>query len=129
MRVPPSLAYSAVTPASRLFTSSTKAGGHDHPRPTMTPILSIMPPSKLGFGSPSDHPQMRVLERVGILQTIAQHSIKARVGQNDHSGELQERASHQSADDVGGDGDRFVMDEIVGHGPDAGTGKIPDHAD
>ena len=32
MRVPPSLAYSAVTPALRLLTSSMKAGGHDHSR-------------------------------------------------------------------------------------------------
>ncbi len=44
MRVPPSLAYSAITPSFRLLTSSIKAGGQDHSRPTITPILSILPP-------------------------------------------------------------------------------------
>src|SRR3970040_2427426 len=44
MRVPPSLAYSAMTPVLLRLTSSIKAGGHDHSRPTMTPILSICPP-------------------------------------------------------------------------------------
>ena len=41
-RVPPSLAYSAVTPVPRLLTSSMKAGGQDHSRPTMTPIFGMV---------------------------------------------------------------------------------------
>src|SRR5688572_3610678 len=41
MRVPPSLANSATTPAFRLFTSSMNRGGNDHSRPTMTPTFFI----------------------------------------------------------------------------------------
>src|ERR1700752_1167370 len=44
MRVPPSLAYSATTSSFLFSTSSIKAGGHDHSRPTITPILSMVPP-------------------------------------------------------------------------------------
>src|ERR1700687_879214 len=44
MRVPPSCAYSAVTPVWRWLTSSIKAGGNDHSRPTITPIFVIAPP-------------------------------------------------------------------------------------
>src|SRR5262245_33487415 len=42
MRVPPSLTYSATTPASRLLTSSMNAGGQDHSRPTNRPSLCDM---------------------------------------------------------------------------------------
>src|SRR5262245_11821225 len=39
MRVPPSCAYSATTPASRAATASRKRGGHDHSRPTSRPTF------------------------------------------------------------------------------------------
>src|SRR6266545_5749778 len=45
MRVPPSSAYSATISSLRLLTSSIKAGGHDHSRPTITPIFCILPPA------------------------------------------------------------------------------------
>src|SRR5574340_148270 len=42
MRTASSDTYSAVTPASRRFTSSMKAGGNDHSRPTIRPTLNVM---------------------------------------------------------------------------------------
>src|ERR1700694_795941 len=42
MRVLPSLTYSAITPSSRRFTSSMKAGGNDHSRPTNKPTFSVI---------------------------------------------------------------------------------------
>src|SRR5262245_13893387 len=39
MRVPPSLANSAMTPAFRRFTSSMNFGGNDHSRPTRSPTF------------------------------------------------------------------------------------------
>src|SRR5262245_2383416 len=42
MRVPPSWANSATTPASRRLTSSIKAGGNDHSRPTSKPTFCVM---------------------------------------------------------------------------------------
>src|SRR5580704_15412189 len=51
MRVPPSFTNSAVTPASRLFTSSMNFGGNDHSRPTMTTTLCTDHLFKLEVGS------------------------------------------------------------------------------
>src|SRR5260370_37486327 len=42
MRVPPSLTNSATTPSSRWLTSSMKAGGKDHSRPTSRPTFSVI---------------------------------------------------------------------------------------
>src|SRR6266478_5881576 len=42
MRVPPSLTNSATTPSSRRFTSSMKAGGKDHSRPTIRPTFKVI---------------------------------------------------------------------------------------
>src|SRR5947209_15772849 len=42
MRVPPSLTNSATTPSSRRLTSSMKAGGKDHSRPTSRPTFSVI---------------------------------------------------------------------------------------
>src|SRR5881392_2705171 len=42
MRVPPSLTNSATTPSSRRLTSSMKAGGKDHSRPTNRPTFSVI---------------------------------------------------------------------------------------
>src|SRR3954447_19973017 len=39
--VPPSFTYSASTPASRLATSSMKAGGKDHSRPVSRPTFTM----------------------------------------------------------------------------------------
>ncbi len=41
---PPTLAYSATTPRSRRLTSSMKAGGQDHSRPTNNPMRFVMRP-------------------------------------------------------------------------------------
>src|SRR5579859_2336086 len=42
MRVPPILTYSATTPSSRRLTSSMKAGGNDHSRPTSRPTFRVI---------------------------------------------------------------------------------------
>src|SRR2546421_4035503 len=42
MRVPPSLTNSATTSSSRRLTSSMKAGGKDHSRPTSRPIFKVI---------------------------------------------------------------------------------------
>src|SRR2546425_3462092 len=42
MRVPPSLTNSATTPSSRRLTSSMKAGGKDHSRPTSRPTFRVI---------------------------------------------------------------------------------------
>src|SRR5260370_29384881 len=42
MRVPPSLTNSATTSSSRRLTSSMKAGGKDHSRPTSRPTFKVI---------------------------------------------------------------------------------------
>src|SRR6266700_2136773 len=50
IRVLPSLTNSATTPSSRRFTSSRKAGGNDHSRPTSRPTFNVitLPPVNRG---------------------------------------------------------------------------------
>src|SRR6266699_458383 len=50
IRVLPSLTNSATTPSSRRFTSSRKAGGNDHSRPTSKPTFNVitLPPVNRG---------------------------------------------------------------------------------
>ncbi len=64
MRVPPSLAYSAITPSSRRLTSSINAGGQDHSRPTITPIFCISPPHRPGSNS---HSASLLLTRFSVV--------------------------------------------------------------
>ncbi len=47
IRLPPSLTKSATTPWSRRLTSSMKAGGKDHSRPTIRPTFSVMLPFRM----------------------------------------------------------------------------------
>src|SRR5215467_8898542 len=51
MRVLPSLTNSATTPSSRRFTSSMKAGGKDHSRPTSRPTFNFI--LQISFPFPS----------------------------------------------------------------------------
>src|SRR4051812_23839172 len=57
IRVPPSLAYSATTPAFRLFTVSMNWGGQDHSRPTNRPTFTgAVIPSSASRGHPAGYP-------------------------------------------------------------------------
>ena len=49
IRGAPSFTYSAVTPASRRFTSSMNAGGKDHSRPTISPTFVVAMSPTVGF--------------------------------------------------------------------------------
>src|SRR5579885_755749 len=42
MLMPPRVTNSAVTPSSRRLTSSIKAGGKDHSRPTISPTFKVI---------------------------------------------------------------------------------------
>src|SRR5713101_1794061 len=57
----PSLAYSATTPRSRLFTSSINFGGNDHSRPTTRPTVAFMG-LKLRVGGAGDKRDRRLVD-------------------------------------------------------------------
>src|SRR5580693_8408228 len=88
MRVPPSLAYSATTPALRRLTSSIKAGGHDHSRPTITPIFDIV------------YPPIAAAGRAGLARFARLEQV-ARIAHHDSFGPAQAPFDCQQCFQVG----------------------------
>lgn len=81
------------------------------------------------FGISSlNHPQMRVLKCVFVLQAIAEDTVKAGVTEEERPCEHQPGDGEQGAQGIKRNRKPFVVDQVIGPRAEAGICQIAEHA-
>jgi len=71
---------------------------------------------------------MRILERVGIFQSITEDAVEAGVAEQERPCEHQPGDGEQVAQHIQRHRKPFVVDQVIGPGAEAGIRQIAEHA-